>query len=68
MYQQPVYQQPVYQQPVYPQQVIIAAPPGYPVVVARPYGPRYYPPVSFQFGWNYSDGRHGGGHGRDHWR
>ena len=68
VYQQPVYQQPVYVQPPYPQQVIIAAPPSYPVVVARPYGPRYYPPVSLQFGWNYSEGRHGSSHGRNHWR
>ena len=68
VYQQPVYQQPIYQQPLYPQQVVIATRPAYPVVVARPYGPSYYPPVSFQFGWNYSDGDRGSKHRRSHGR
>lgn len=68
VYQQPVYQQPVYQQPQYPQQVVVTSVPVYPVVVARPYGPRYYPPVSLNFGWNYSEGRRHGGNGHGHWR
>ena len=69
VYQQPVYQQPVYQQPQYPQQVVVTSVvPAYPVVVARPYGPRYYPPISLNFGWSYSEGGRHGGHGHGHWR
>lgn len=65
----PPAQQPVYQQPQYPQQVVVTSVvPAYPVVVARHYGPRYYPPISLNFGWSYSEGRHGGGHDRGHWR
>ena len=64
----PPAQQPVYQQPPYPQQVVVTSVPVYPAVVARPYGPRYYPPVSLNFGWSYFEGRHGGAYGRDHWR